>query len=268
MSLNLLMKELKNNLKGTVITSLVVVLYTAFSFIIYSVMQENILKVTDFYSVMPETFRVALNFHLDQWNNVLGFYVTYFVYYVPIIAGCYSIILGTKLLSKEEQNKTAEFLLSRPISREQIISSKLITFIIHILGINLLAFLTSLFGCGIISDWNFNLKSLIILHTYGFLTCLFFGIFGLFMTVLMKRAKAITGIGIGIVLGTYFFDMMIRVSDRVQFLLYLTPFKYLNLDVLAKDYGFDAWRLIFFLGVSGLLIILSYVFYKKKDILI
>ncbi len=268
MNLKLFLKELKNNLKGTVITSLVVVLYTAFSFLIYASMKENISKVTDFYYIMPESFRVAFNFHIDQWDNVLGFYVTYFVYYVPIIAGCYSIILGTKLLSKEEQNKTAEFLLSRPLSRIQIISSKLIAFFIHILGINLLAFLTGLFGCGIVSDWDFNLKSLIILHTYGCLMCLFFGILGFFITVLMKRAKAIIGIGIGIVLGTYFFDMMIRISDNVQFLLYLTPFKYMNLEAHSQDYGFDAWRLIFFLGASGILIILSYVFYKKKDILV
>jgi len=268
MNLNLFVKEFKNNLKGTVITSLVVVLYTAFSFLIYASMKVNISKVTDFYYIMPESFQVAFNFHINQWDNVLGFYVTYFVYFIPIITGCYSIILGTKLLSKEEQNRTAEFLLSRPLSRTQIISSKLITFFIHILGINLLAFFTALFGSGIISDWEFNLKSLIILHTYGYLICLFFGIFGFFITVVMKRAKAITGIGIGIVLGTYFFDVMIRVLGEVQFLLYLTPFKYINLKAHSPDYAFDIWRLIYFIGISGLLIMLSYVFYSKKDILV
>ena len=63
MSLNLLIKELRNNLKGTVITSLVVVLYTAFTFLIYASMKANISKVTDFYYIMPESFQVAFNFH-------------------------------------------------------------------------------------------------------------------------------------------------------------------------------------------------------------
>ena len=268
MNLNLFLKEFKNNLKGTAITSLIVVLYTAFTLVIYASMKENISKVTDFYYIMPESFQVAFNFHINQWDNVLGFYVTYFVYFVPVITGCYSIILGTKLLSKEEQNKTAEFLLSRPLSRNQIISSKLFTFFIQISGINLLAFLTGFFGSGLNSDWQFNLKSLIILHTYGYLICLFFGILGFFITVVMKRAKAIIGIGIGIVLGTYFFDVMIRVFGKVQFLLYLTPFKYINLEAHSPNYGFDAWRLIYLLGISGLLIILSYVFYRRKDILV
>jgi len=266
MNLNLFLKEFKNNIKGTVITSLVVVLYTAFTFFVYASMKTIISQVTDFYYTLPQSLRVFLNF--SQWDNVLGYYVTYFVYYVPIITGCYSIILGTKLLSKEEQNKTAEFLLSRPLSRTQIISSKLITFFIHILGINLLAFITALFGSGLVSDWEFNLKSLIILHIYGYLICLFFGILGFFITVVMKRAKAITGIGIGIVLGTYFFDVMIRVFGKVQFLLYLTPFKYINLEAHTPNYGFDAWRLVYFIGISGLLIMLSYMFYHKKDILV
>lgn len=266
MNLNLFLKEFKNNIKGTVITSLVVVLYTAFTFYVYASMKTIISQATDFYYTLPESLQVFLNF--GHWDNVLGYYVTYFVYFVPIITGCYSIILGTRLLSKEEQNKTAEFLLSRPLSRNQIISSKLITFFIHILGINLLAFITGLFGSGLISDWEFNLKSLIILHTYGYLICLFFGILGFFITVIMKRAKAITGIGIGIVLGSYFFDIMIRVFGKAQFLLYLTPFKYINLEAHSPNYGFDAWRLIYFIGISGLLIMLSYMFYRRKDILV
>ena len=268
MSLNLFIKELKSNLKGSIILSLSVALYIAFSLSIYSVMSNNLAKVSDLYSTIPESMRVAFNFNPNQWNNILGFYTTYFVYYVPIIAGCYSIILGTKLLSKEEQNKTTEFLLSRPISREQIVTSKLLSLIVHVLVINLFAFLVALFSCGIVSDWDFSIQSLTILHTYGFLMCVFFGVLGFFITVLMKRAKAIIGIGIGIVLGTYLFDMMIRISDRVQFLLYLTPFKYLDLNILSEDYGFEAWRLLFFLGASGILILFSYMFYRKKDVFI
>ena len=266
MNLNLFLKELKNNRKGAVITSFVVVVYTSLTFFIYASMTTIITQATNFYYTLPQSLQVFMNF--SQWDKVLGYYVTYFVYYVPIITGCYSIILGTKLLSKEEQYKTAEFLLTRPLSRNHIISSKLFAIFILILGINLLAFITALMGIGLSSDWEFNLKSLIILHTYGCLICLFWGILGFFITVVMKRAKAITGIGIGIVLAAYFFDVLIRIFGKVQFLLYFTPFKYINLEAHSPDYGFDAWRLIYFFGISGLLILLSCIFYSKKDILV
>jgi len=268
MSVNLLFRELKSNLKGTIITGISAALYIAFSFSIYSVMKENIPKITEFYQFMPQSFRLAFNMDLNQWDNVMGFYVTYFVYYVPIIAGCYSIILGMKVISKEEHFKTAEFLLSHPLSRSQIISSKLIALIIHVLGINFFTFLTAFVSCVIVSEWEFSIRALAVLHTYGFLICGFFGIVGFFITVIMKRAKAVIGLGIGIVLGTYFFDMMLRISDKVKFLLYFTPYKYMDLQAFAKDYGFETWRLLFFFGVSGLLIMLSFLFYRRKDILV
>ncbi|MFQ5604592.1 MAG: ABC transporter permease subunit [bacterium] len=268
MSWNLFIKELRDHLKGSVILSAGVALYVVFSLNIYSAMTKNIEKVTDLYSAIPETMRIAFNLDLNKWSNILGFYVTYFIYYVPIVVGCYAIIVAMKSISKEEQNRTAEFLLSRPLSRDQIVASKLLSLLVHLLGINVIVYLVALISCNLFAKGNFDIAALTILHTYGFLVCILFGVLGFFITVIMKRAKAVIGIGIGIVLGAYLFDMMFRISDRWPALLYFTPFKYMNLEVLAPDYGFDLWRLMVLFGISGGLIFLSFLFYRKKNILI
>ena len=215
MNLNLLIRELKTNMKGSIVAGFSVAAFMAFGLAMYSSMQENmdINRIMEIYSTMPKTLQEALNFSTDQWKNILGFYVTYFVFYVPLMLGCYSAILGVKLFSKEEQYKTAEFLLTRPISRGQIIMSKFLSLVILVMGFNIMSYIAGLTGCGIISDWDIDMKSLMILHVYGFLVCLFYGFLGIFITVLMKRAKAITGIGIGIVMASYFFDMALRITD-------------------------------------------------------
>ena len=69
-------------------------------------------------------------------------------------------------------------------------------------------------------------------------------------------------------MGAYFFDMILRISDKAQFLLFFTPFHYMNLDVLSPGYGFDAWRICTLIGASAVLIVLTYLLYRKKDILI
>jgi len=107
------------------------------------------------------------------------------------------------------------------------------------------------------STWAFSIMSLGILQTYGLLVCIFFGVLGFFITVVMKRAKSNIGIGIGIVLGAYFFDMILRVSNKLTFLLYITPFKYIDLETYRQDYRFEAWRLIVLIGATLLLIWLS-----------
>ncbi len=67
---------------------------------------------------------------------MLGFYATYFVYYVPLIGGIYAYYLGGRLLANEEQDKTAEFLLSRPLSRNAIVGTKLMVYTFYIAGFN------------------------------------------------------------------------------------------------------------------------------------
>ena len=270
MNLNLFIQELKANMKGCIVAGLFAVVMLSMLYIIFSSMMEgtDMNRVQELYSVMPEKLRVAFNIPADQWTNILGAHASYFVYYIPLMLGCYSAILGAKILSKEEQHKTAEFLLTRPISRGEVVTSKLLSLIILIIGFNVLGFITGWIGCGILSDWNFDMKSLSVLHTYGLLICLFFSFCGVFLTVLMKRAKAITGIAVGIVMGAYFIDMILRMSDKVQFLLFFTPFHYMNLDVLSPGYGFDAWRICTLIGVLAVLIVLTHLLYRRRDILI
>ena len=184
------------------------------------------------------------------------------------MAGAYSIFSGANILSKEEQNKTAEFLMAKPITRNEIITSKLVVLIIYILLMNLVVWLNGILWTGFISGFDGTFMQVSILHIYGFVICTFFGVLGFFITVLMKRAKAIIGPAIGIVMFMFMFDMIIKITDKAHFLLYLTPFKYVNTNAMSPAYHMEWWRP----GVltAGLLIMvaLSYFFYRKKDILI
>ncbi len=270
MSLNLIVQDLKSNVKIFMVASLVIIVFIAGVMGMYAGMKDNmsVLLDTGFYSSVPEALAEALYFHTNQWASVLGFYVTYFLYFVPIVAAIYCFILGNSILAGEEQNKTTEYLLSMPLSRQQIIFSKLIVLIIYSAGINVIAFITGLISCGLASSWDFKMGSLGILHTYGFLYCLSFGCSGFFMAVKMKRAKKLTGFGMGIVLILYFVNTIIRIIKRAQFILYFTPLHYVDLKVISEDYGFETWRLAGFAGIIGVLILFSYLLYRKKNILI
>lgn len=262
----LFFKELKRGLSGFLIGTAIVVFYQIMTLSIKSTMGAQMDQMLSVFDTMPDFFMKALNFDVETWKSVLGFYSTYFVFYVPLIAGGFSVAWGLKILSKEEYHKTAEFLLTRPISRNEVLSSKLAVLLIYIFGINILAYLTGLIGCTLVSDVSFNIGTLTLLHLYGLAACLYFGALGLFISVLIKRGRASIGIGIGIVAGCYLFDMILKVSGKADYLLYLTPFKYINLNVTALEYPFEAWRLLIPLGASILLVLGGYAVYRRKDI--
>lgn len=268
MNTMLFLKEMKREFRNFIIATSIVIVYIALTMVIYSSMEIGMDKITDIWASLPEGFQTALNFSGDSWSTILGFYATYFVFYVPLIAGGFSAVWGLKMLSKEEQNKTAEFLLAKPISRDQILTSKLALILFYILVINILAYLTGMITCEIVDSSTSNATVVSIMHLYGLVACIFFMALGLFISTMMKRSKTNVGIGIGIVVGSYLIDMVLKISDKAEFLLYLTPFKYINLDVNNPDYHIEGWRILIPLGVSVLLIGLSYLFYRKKDILV
>lgn len=268
MNRNLLSKDLKKNFKMFLGWSFAAILFIGITLGVYSTMKESMTMITALYATLPASIMKALNFGEEQWNTMLGFYSTYFVYYVPLMGGIYAYHLGGRILALEEQHKTAEFLLSRPLSRNAIVASKLVVCTIFILGYNLLVYIMGLISCGLASKWDYNIPDYTILHVYGVMHCLFIGYLGFFISVMMKKAKSALMIGIGIVMGSYIFDMVIRITDKVQFLSYLTPFKYMRIDVISPDYKLDLWRLLVLFGASLILIILSFLRYRRKDILI
>jgi ABC-2 type transport system permease protein len=184
------------------------------------------------------------------------------------MGGIYAYYLGSRLLSSEEQNKTAEFLLSRPLSRGSILVTKLLVFLFSISSFILAVFLVGMISCGLASDWDFSIRSFSVLHLYGLVFCCFIGVVGIFVSVSMKKGRSSLMTGIGIVMGSYMFDMIIRITDKAQFLAYLSPFKYMDINATSPDYGLEGWRILVLLGASGLLISFSKLWYARKDILI
>jgi ABC-2 type transport system permease protein len=184
------------------------------------------------------------------------------------MGGAYSIYIGVSILSREEQYKTSEFLLSRPIGRGEVLSSKIAVMKTYIFLLNLVMWINGIIWTGFIGGFGNTFTQVTILHIYGLFICLFFGFLGLLISIIMKRARAVIGAAVGIVMGFYMLDMILRITDKAQFLLYFTPFKYVDINILDSGYQLEAWRI----GVMAACILVmagfSFLLYRRKDILI
>jgi ABC-2 type transport system permease protein len=167
---------------------------------------------------------------------------------------------------KEEYDKTAEYLLTRPITRSEIFFSKL-----AVVGVNvfLLNFVTALAGficMELVKKGPFSITSFLILSFYTLLLNLLFGSIGLFMSTLVKRAKPVTTFAIGMVLIFYFIYTLSKITESISAIGYISPFRYVDMNVVNPAYRLDIWHLAYFLGITLLLTGLSYRIYKRKDI--
>lgn len=204
----------------------------------------------------------------ETMTDALGFYALRNTMITMLMGALFAIIASSALISKEEFEKTAEFLYSKPVKRVDVLTGKLLAFHTNLLFLNIVSSLVGFISLEIFKNSVYNLCSYFILCIYTYFLTLIFGAFGLFFSLLVKRGRVFTGAIIGIVLGLYFLEIISNVTPSANFLGYISPFKYADKDVLRPDYNLEFWKSTFFIGSTIILTLISYRIFQRKDIII
>jgi ABC-2 type transport system permease protein len=264
---NLFTKEMRRNALGLMLWMTVIILLISVTMAVYPTFLENQSKIIAMMSLVPKgalQFKGISNF--NDLLSVLGYYTANNVIYMMVLGSIFSIVLSSNILLKEEYDKTAEYLLTRPLTRAEIFFSKLAVIFLHVFLLNMVASLTGLICMELVKNGPFSIKAFLILSLYTLLLNILFGTIGLFLSTLVKRPKPITTFSIGLVLVLYFVFTLSKITDGAEKIGYLSPFKYVNMDAINPAYNLDLWHLLYFAGISVLLVGLSYRLYTRKDI--
>ena len=124
---NLYLKELKRNRKTFWIWTAIVLGFTVMVLSIYPSMKGMGDDLTNMMSNIPDELRKAMGMDEQTWSSIIGFYSTYFGIYIVLLTGIYTMSTGATIVSKEEKDRTAEFLLTKPISRKSIFQTKMMS---------------------------------------------------------------------------------------------------------------------------------------------
>lgn len=266
MNTNLYTKELKRSRKSLITWSAIVVGFTIMVLSIYPSMQAMGEDLTNLMGNVPDELKKAMGMDEQTWSSILGFYSTYFGIYIVVLASIYTASTGATILSKEEKDRTAEFLLTRPISRLTIFKTKiadLVTLSGIIISLQAFAAVISIliFGNGDV-DWNIVLT----MQIHGAVLILFFTSVGVLLSSLLKPQTNFMGIVFGIVFGTYFLNALSKAADSISWLGYISPYNYIGFEVSDPDYGLNYLGISIILFISALLVVFSYKKYEKRDI--
>jgi ABC-2 type transport system permease protein len=266
---NLFLKEIRKNSLSLMIWTIVIVLLISVTMLVYPTFVDNQSKILGMMSLVPKgalQFKGISNF--ADLLSVLGFYAANNVIYMMVLGSIFAIVLSSNILLKEEYNKTAEFLLTWPLTRSEIFYSKVAVLTLNVFLLNLVTALAGFISMELVRRGPFSIRAFLILSTYTLLLNIFFGAVGLFLSTLVKRSKPITTLSIGLVLIFYFIHTLSKITEGISKLGYLSPFKYASIDVINPAYKFEFWNLLYFMGLSLLLGVLSYRLFNRKDIYI
>lgn len=194
-------------------------------------------------------------------------YLSLVSFYIYLPMAIYSGLLGSGIISKEEKNKTAEYLFTLPVKRNKVLASKLLVATVYSLLLNVILLSWCYYAFGRLGTTH-ALDIFVINMMIGiFIIQLIFLSLGLLLSSALKQYKKSGSITVGILIGTFMISMLSGLTDKADFLKYFTPFKYYT----TSDMMVGNFQSIYIL-LSLLIIIPSLVgffyYYQKRDLYI
>jgi len=212
----------------------------------------------------PAPLRAALGITLDNIASVLGFYSMVFSF-ITLCGAIQAMIFGTSVLSKEGRERTADFLLVKPVSRMAVVSAKLSAAFTMILATDLVYYAAVSFTASVVKATDYSIKLFFMINLTLFFIQLIFLAIGLVVSVFFTKLKSVLPISLGVVFGFYIVGALIATgdSDAARF---ISPFKYFDITYIMTNASYEAPYLITGAVIVIAAVVVSYIIYQKKDI--
>ncbi len=263
--MNVFIVEMKAHRKGLIIWALGIIFMVFAGMGKYVALSSSGQSMNDIFAQMPKSMQTIFGIGGFDLSKASGYYGMLFLY-LALMATIHAAMLGADIISKEERDKTAEFLLSKPISRYKIITSKLSAAFINVLIFNIVTLVSSIIVVGKYSKGE-NVSTEIVLLMGGmFILQLIFMFIGTAIAATSKNPKTATSISTAVLLITYILSMAIDMDSKLENLKYFTPFKYFEAKNLISSGGFQLSFVILSMLIITVTLIITYVFYKKRDL--
>ena len=255
--------ELKMNRLSFIIWLVGVLAMSAGCIFLFPLIDDSMADMSDAFASMGG-FSAAFGMDKLSINTLEGFFGTEIGTIFALGGGMYSALMGISALSKEESGHTAEFLHTLTLGRCRIVTGKLLSILIYLVLFDVIA-LGVFTGSAAMIGESLSLKSLMgyILAQFAAQTELASVCFAL--SASSRRSSIGPGLGIALVL--YVLDIVARITDKAEFLKYITPFSFSNAtDVFVNKGSVEAVPLCIGICVTAISIFAAYFIYRNKDI--
>jgi ABC-2 type transport system permease protein len=214
---------------------------------------------------LPNSIRAILGFASFDVTQISGFFAFLFLY-IELTTAIHAALLGAGILAKEERDKTTEFLMVKPVSRASIITSKLLAALVNIIIVNIVTLLSSIAMVAAYNKGEAISGEIAMFYLSMFIVQLIFLSLSALLAAFMKESKGSGSLAAGIVVIAYFISLITSLSDRLNFLNLLSPFKYFSYSDIVNGDGLSFGIVILSLLLVAVFSASTYFFYQKRDL--
>jgi ABC-2 type transport system permease protein len=265
MSTTIYLHEFRTRLKSVIIWSLSISALILFYSSMFTIFVDQAALMNEFLAKYPPELKAAFGMDRIDLATVLGFYSFVFIF-VQLCLAIQASNYGFGLVSIEESELTADFLLSKPVSRMQVLTSKLLAALTSLTLTNLAVWAASFSAIHLFRGGHEYEPGTLILLLLGIVIFqLFFLSVGLVVSLLVKRVRSVTPYALGLGFGMYVLSAFSGIFGDVKLEL-ITPFKHFDAASIVKAGAYNAPLVLLNIAVSLMALGISYWLYTRRDI--
>ncbi|MBQ7387616.1 MAG: ABC transporter permease subunit [Clostridia bacterium] len=260
--MTLYIHELKRGRLSLIIWSAVISFLIGVCVLIYPEMQS---QMGDMNAMLEGMGGIVDAFGMSGVNfgEFIGYFATEFSNTVLLGGSLFAAITASVALSSEESEGTAEFLLTHPISRTQVLISKLLSIFTRIIILNL-AIAVTVLVCMLAVGESADAKIMFLMFLAGAFMQIEIGAIGFALSAFMRRGGMAAGLGASMLL--YFANILSNLVENTEFLKYITPFAYSDSAKILADGEIHLPYLAVGLLITAAAVTTAFIKYNKKDI--
>ena len=261
--MTLIRHELKQGRTALLIWTTIIAGMLAICVLIYPEMAGQMDELSGMFADMG-SFSAAFGMDKINFGEFTGYFGVECGNVLGLGGAFFAALLGISALAKEEKERTAEFLLTHPISRGQVLVQKLAAVVIQIVLLNtvvILAVVLSALLVGETPEW----KSMMLMFLAYFLLQIEIASICFGVSAFIRRGSL--GIGLGIAALCYFLNIIANLTEQMEILKYITPFGYTEGADIITNGRLELPYLAVGLCLTVLGLAAAWIRYRKKDIL-
>lgn len=261
--MNIFIYELKAYRKSAIIWSFSMYVLAFMYILIFKGLGEEIEAFRVFISNLPEIAKKLFNLYLDSISTLEGFYSLVFPF-VVLCGAIQAMNLGISIVSKEVRDKTADFLMTKPVSREFVLTSKILAAFSLLIVTNIIYLVLTVFSTNALAV-EYSLKLFLMISLTLLFVQLIFLALGIIISVMAGKIKSVISISLSTVFGFYIVGSLGSVIGEEK-ARYISPFRYFDAGYIIRNAAYETPYIIvgcvfIIAAIAG-----SYLVYKKKDI--
>lgn len=264
--MNIYLRELRANYKAFLIWSASMLFLIYVGMMKYAAFAETGDSVNDMFAALPPQMMKVLGIEAGMDLSSIGvFYSIFFLYFV-LLTATHSCLLGANVLAKEERDKTADFLLVKPLRRHRVVTPKVLAALTFVVLFNLFTMLASITIVAPLNEGPSLNEPIMRLSLALLVVQLIFLAVGLCLGAVSRNAAGASGLATAVILGTFLLKILIDINGDLDFLEFLTPFRYFESLMVMFDGEMRTWVLALSGGLVAALTGATYYFFQKRDI--